>query len=203
VAEVTDTSSLLGPEELVEEGETEYDLLFPDLPVGDDIMPPDEWGGTDNLVDDIEEYGTEERGDEDEGEEDEDEDERTGADYAFDWAVGEFFADQSGAPLRVTGEQAIVEWALKALNTERGEYAIYSDDYGCRLNELLGSSLASPVLNAEIDRAVRECLRQHPRITDVEVETVGTDTLVEDAVFIDIAFWIDGDDEPITIGLSR
>lgn len=184
----------------------EYDLLFPVVPASDDPLGPDERGGADALVDDLGDFAWEEQqaeadeyGDEFDGLGDE----STGTDFAFNWDEQEFFTDEAGDPLRVNDDAAIMEWALKALNTPKGEYPIYSEDYGSNLPKLLGQPIGSPMLNAEIARTIEECLAQHPRITTVQVDSIRAEREVDpDGLFVAFSFWIDDDDEPIEMEIA-
>jgi hypothetical protein len=75
-------------------------------------------------VDDIADFAADEIG----GDVEDEDAPETGEDWAFDWDTEEFFGDQIGNPLRVTGEDAVIEWAEKALRTPKGAYAIYCAD---------------------------------------------------------------------------
>lgn len=72
-----------------------------------------------------------------------------------------------GAPLYVTGRDAVAVWAFKALSTDRFRWPIYTWDYGCELRALTGTQWTAETKKAEAARLVRECLTINPYITDV------------------------------------
>lgn len=177
----------------VVDAETEFDLLFPVIDIADDVesstFPQPRESA---LTDDISDFA---------------EDERTevlapiltGDDYAFDWSEGEFYEEEVGDPLRVSGDEAVVEWAMKALNTEQGEFPIYTQSYGSNLGRLIGQALPEGVLYAEVTRTVKECLLQHPRIVNAEILQVRQ---YEDTLWVDIAMLLDNDDDPVVLEVS-
>lgn len=65
--------------------------------------------------------------------------------------------------------EALRQYIRKAILTERARFAIYSDDYGCELNELIGDDVVTEdLLDAEIPRIVYEALAYDERIDDVQ-----------------------------------
>jgi hypothetical protein len=74
--------------DLLTGAETEYDLLFPVIPVEDDPALPDE--GRLTLVDDLADFATDELSDADLVADDDE----VGDDWAFDWDTEEFFLDE-------------------------------------------------------------------------------------------------------------
>ncbi|WP_251025044.1 DUF2634 domain-containing protein [Bacillus sp. ISL-57] len=65
--------------------------------------------------------------------------------------------------------EALRQYIRKAILTERSRFAIYSDDYGCELNELIGDDVVTEdLLDAEIPRIVYEALAYDERIDDVQ-----------------------------------
>jgi hypothetical protein len=187
------TGEALADDELFEE----YDVLFPVIPAEDDPNPPDE-GGDEGLLEDIEDFAAAS-----ERTEDVDVETDEGIDVfepAFNWDRQEFFVNVQGSaaePLRVTGDQAIIEWVLKCLNTPRGEYAIYSEQYGTDLKALIGQPLADTILYAEAERTIREGLLVHPRITDVVIDEIRREGSLANALFVTFAFYIDNEEEPV------
>ncbi len=75
---------------------------------------------------------------------------------------------QDGNPVWVTGLQAVVSWAARALSTVRGEKDIFSSDYGCDLMSLAGYPYSEQIRQSEAVRLVRECLTMNPYIKDVQ-----------------------------------
>lgn len=73
----------------------------------------------------------------------------------------------NGAPVTVTGKEAVIVWAWKALHTQRFRHEIYTWDYGCEAESLIGQPFTDELKQAEATRYVRECLLINPYITDV------------------------------------
>lgn len=67
----------------------------------------------------------------------------------------------------IDGDEATKQFALKSLMTERSKYAIYSDDYGTELFDLIGAEATSSLLDSEIPRMVEETLIYDDRIDSV------------------------------------
>lgn len=74
---------------------------------------------------------------------------------------------KNGSPVIVTGKEAVLVWAWKALHTPRFRHEIYSWDYGCEVESLIGQPFSEELKQAEAARYVRECLLINPYITDV------------------------------------
>lgn len=188
------TGEVLDPDTgLLVDEETEYDLLFPTIPIEDDPRPPEDLEFT--LVDDLADFA------EDEAEDDFDEEARDeGATWAFDWDSGEFFHTEQGEPERVEGEDAVLEWAMKALNTPRGVFPIYPPEYGCNIHSLIGQALPDTLVYALVGREVRDCLMFHPRITAVEIESITFDESVDrDTLVVTVSLSLDTDDDPVQL----
>lgn len=175
--------------------ETEFDLLFPVIPIEDDPYPPDET----QLVDDLADFAQDEQPSLDTIEADE----ALADDFAFDWDVSEFHVGPNGGPLRVSGEDAVVEWALKALNTPRGVYPLYPPDYGSEFDEILGRGLPTAVERAELMRSIEECLLRHPLIVEVLVDDVKRlPELGANSLLLGITLLLATSDEPVTLELT-
>jgi phage baseplate assembly protein W len=76
---------------------------------------------------------------------------------------------------KIDGEVALKQFVIKAIMTPRSRYAIYSDDYGCELKDLIGEDVTPDLLNSEIPRMIREALVYDDRISDVTDITVEKD----------------------------
>jgi len=74
---------------------------------------------------------------------------------------------KNGSPSIVTGKRAVLVWAWKALRTQRYKYDIYTWDYGCEIESLIGQSFTRELKQSEAARYVKECLMINPYITDV------------------------------------
>lgn len=64
------------------------------------------------------------------------------------------------------GLEAIKQAVYLILNTERYDYAIYSDNYGVEFKELTGKPI--PYVLPELKRRIEEALTQDERITSVD-----------------------------------
>lgn len=81
----------------------------------------------------------------------------------------------------VDDKDALKQFIVKAILTYRSHFRIYSDDYGCEIESLIGSDVTEGFIQAEIPRMVREALIYDDRINDV---TNVTATRKGDAVYI-------------------
>ena len=63
-------------------------------------------------------------------------------------------------------------WAWKALNTVRYRHEIYTWDYGCELETLIGQAFTSDVKHSEAVRYIREALMVNPYIRAVRQMSV-------------------------------
>lgn len=98
----------------------------------------------------------------------------------FDWEAGDFVKDNQGAVKTVTEGEAVIQVAMKALNTVRGVYLIYAnvDDedlnhkYGNDTENILKQDISEEVRISELKRAIYEALIYDIWITDVYDITV-------------------------------
>lgn len=67
----------------------------------------------------------------------------------------------------IDGLEAIRQFVKKAILTARSRFLIYTDDYGCELDDLIGDDVTDAYLNSEIPRMVKEALIYDDRIEDV------------------------------------
>lgn len=74
---------------------------------------------------------------------------------------------KKGSPSIITGLRAVLVWAWKALHTQRFRHEIYSWDYGCELEALIGRPFTEELKRSEAVRYVRECLMVNPYISEV------------------------------------
>lgn len=66
----------------------------------------------------------------------------------------------------VDGQEALLQAVRLMLQVERGEFAIFSAEYGLQAKDLIGCG--RPYVVAELERRVKECLLQDERILAVE-----------------------------------
>lgn len=72
-----------------------------------------------------------------------------------------------GSPAMVSGAEAVAVWAYNALYTVRYRHEIYTWDYGCELDGLIGSGYTEELQQSEAARYVRECLLVCPYLREV------------------------------------
>lgn len=77
-----------------------------------------------------------------------------------------------GNPVEVTGAEAVKVWIWKALKTVRCRYDVYTWDYGCEAERLIGQPYSAQVKESEAARYVREALVTNPYITEVQQTAV-------------------------------
>lgn len=73
----------------------------------------------------------------------------------------------AGRPLVVSGAEAVKVWIWKAIKTARRHHDIYTWDFGCEAEELVGQRFTPEVKESEAVRYVREALAPNPYITNV------------------------------------
>lgn len=79
----------------------------------------------------------------------------------------------NGSPKIVEGNEAIKVWVYKAIKTMRYKYPIYTWEYGCEMDSLLGKGLQNDLIKSETKRYIEEALLINPYIlsvSDIEVE---------------------------------
>ena len=77
------------------------------------------------------------------------------------------YGAQGYAPVIVTGLQAVLSWAYAALATVRCRHPVYSRDFGCEIEQLIGHGYTSDVKTVEAVRMVRDALTVSPYVKDV------------------------------------
>ncbi|GAK03245.1 phage-like element PBSX protein XkdS [Geomicrobium sp. JCM 19037] len=100
----------------------------------------------------------------------------------------------------IDGEPAIRQYIRKALGTARDRYAIYDEDYGNELYDLLGATdTTDALLESEIPRMLREALIYDDRIESVTINEINRQ---QDAVYVNLSVaTVDGlfIDEEVTL----
>lgn len=81
--------------------------------------------------------------------------------YEIDFTTGQLTGNLA------EGLEAIKIWSYLALNTARYRHEIYSWDYGCEIEDMIGQSLTKEYLDTEIPRVIEECLLINPHIKSV------------------------------------
>ncbi len=86
-----------------------------------------------------------------------------------------------GKPLTVAGAEAVKVWIWKALMTARFRHDVYTWDYGCEAEHLIGQAFTPAVKHSEAVRYVREALLVNPYIqavTQADVAFSGDDLTI-------------------------
>ena len=78
----------------------------------------------------------------------------------------------NGSPVIVIGKEAVLVWAWKTLHTSRYLHEIYTWDYGCEAESLIGQPFSDDLKQSEAARYVRDSLLINPYITGVNDITV-------------------------------
>lgn len=86
-------------------------------------------------------------------------------DWAFDFENNRL-KRKNAVPFLVEGEEALKFWIYKALNTLKGSYKAYSDEFGIDFRELIGET-DREIIEAELERLITEALTVSPYISDV------------------------------------
>ena len=83
-------------------------------------------------------------------------------DFVKDEAI---FVD--GSPKIVYKNEAIKVWIYKAIKTNRYQHEIYSWDYGCEIESLIGKGFEFGFIKSETQRYIEEALLINPYITKI------------------------------------
>lgn len=80
-----------------------------------------------------------------------------------------------GNPVIVSGAEAVKSWVWRAIATERYKWAVFSWDYGCELERLVGYPYRADTKRSEAVRYVTEALLVNPYIESCRVYDVTFD----------------------------
>lgn len=97
--------------------------------------------------------------------------------YKYDFNTGRFLG-------LIDERDALLQFIVKALVTQRDYYSIYTQDYGSELGELIGDDVTQSYLESEIPRMVREALEIDDRVISVDSVTI---ELKADSVYINLS----------------
>ncbi|CAM2950715.1 DUF2634 domain-containing protein [Paenibacillus sediminis] len=97
----------------------------------------------------------------------------------------------------VDGKDAIKQFAYKAIKTARFRFAIYDDDYGCELDDIIGQDVSTELLETEIPRVIKEALIYNELIDDVR-----DFILTRDGDRLYVSFFIDVNDDSIPMEVT-
>ena len=83
----------------------------------------------------------------------------------------DFVTDQAifedGNPKIVSGNDAIRVWVYKAIKTTRYQYEIYTWDYGCEIESLIGKGFRVSFIESEAKRYIEEAIIVNPYIRNI------------------------------------
>lgn len=74
-----------------------------------------------------------------------------------------------GAPVLVTGLEAVRGWAWRAVDTARYRFSVFSWSFGCELEALVGQPYRADTKRSEAERYVQEALLVSPYIREAQV----------------------------------
>lgn len=101
---------------------------------------------------------------------------------AWDYQLDTPLLDQ-GELVIIEGVEALKVWIYKVIKTTRFEHEIYSWDYGCEINTLIGKGFSKALIVSEVKRYVREALMINEYIESINSIDV---KLEDDRLSIDI-----------------
>jgi hypothetical protein len=83
------------------------------------------------------------------------------AEYGIDFETGQLTGEI------VYGVDALAVWAWMAVQTIRYRWMLYSDDYGCEVQDLIGTKHSKAYYKSLISALVSECVTQNTRISGI------------------------------------
>lgn len=98
--------------------------------------------------------------------EDEPVEERYYPSASFDFEKGDFVLDGANRIVTATGREAYMQWCLKVIDTEREEFAAYSDDIGTEFDEISDDGDRARK-ESDIQETITDALMVHPATEDV------------------------------------
>ncbi|MEC0370055.1 DUF2634 domain-containing protein [Paenibacillus chibensis] len=110
--------------------------------------------------------------------------------YALNIDVGELGG-------HVDGQDAVKQFIYKAIKTARFRFAIYDDDYGSELDDLIGQDVTTDLLETEVPRVIEEAL-----IYDDRIDSVYGFELTREGDRLYVSFYVDVADETIPMEVT-
>lgn len=91
----------------------------------------------------------------------------TGKTFLYDFETGDFVY-KNGAPVEVTGKDALKVWIEKVIRTEKFRFKIYDNvDYPIKIEDLIGSTLPYGFIESEFKRELSEAILRNPFIKNL------------------------------------
>lgn len=91
-----------------------------------------------------------------------------GKDIKWNIETNEPVYDEKGNPVFITGLEAVISWAYRALSTERYAYKSHIRSYGNEIFSLIGKCCSNEIVNSEAQRMIKECLMQNPAVKGIK-----------------------------------
>ena len=98
------------------------------------------------------------------------------AGFRFDWASN-CFVMAAGTPEEVTGTEAVKTWLELVIRIRRGRYAIYPEDFGAPVQDLMGHKYPKGFDLSELRRQLSETAKYLPAIREISDVTYDGDTI--------------------------
>lgn len=124
-----------------------------------------------------------------------------GRTWLFDFSIGEFDTS-SGSPRKLQSNDSLIiqQWIRRALTTEKATYSIYPPDFGVELEGVWSGQISGTAALVKISDTMREALRYHDRIVDVQNIVMAEDN---GTMFVKASVIIDsGDVVPVSVPLG-
>lgn len=97
----------------------------------------------------------------------------------------------------VDGPAALRQFVIKAIKTARFRFAVYDDEYGCELDDLIGQNATQALIESEIPRVIEEAL-----IYDDRIERVYNFTITKEADVLSVSFYVDTAEETLQLEVT-
>lgn len=88
--------------------------------------------------------------------------------WAYDFENNRLLTTKEGEYYKVYKDDALKIWIYKALRTARYHYAAYPRNFGQEFEQVIGTGESRSILEAEIERYIREALIVNPYIRSVD-----------------------------------
>lgn len=88
------------------------------------------------------------------------------SEYAWDFVNDDFLIVNGKCGL-VTGIDALQIWIYKALKTKKYRYMAYTQNFGNRLEALMGQGFSSAAVKSQVEGYLKECLLINSDITGI------------------------------------
>ncbi|GIP55240.1 DUF2634 domain-containing protein [Paenibacillus vini] len=97
----------------------------------------------------------------------------------------------------IDGKAALKQFVIKAIKTARFRFAVYDDEYGCELDDLIGQNATRALMESEIPRVIEEAL-----IYDDRIERVYNFKITKEADVLSVSFYVDTADDTLQMEVT-